>query len=467
MGEILKEWVNMTAFLILDLDAVDENYDTDTIKTSNTSDDAHLQDETVHNVEQTDIENRSIYDDRIASAEQLLILGISHETEGRNEEAFKSYEQAVQIADETDRNDIKSKSYQHLGNLFTGTFEYKKAIEYYLKAREISPDLEGNEIEVEAYQWLAYNHIQAGQYQESREYYNEVVKLASQLGDKKRKINAYLGLGSAFNSTGEFESSRKYFLKALTVAEQLHDKILQKEAYRNLGAVYYENRKFDAAVKSYFKIKEISHDLGERKEEANACLMLGDTFQELKQHEEAIESYQETLNISEELEDKEMQIVAIQRLGTLYLVCCKDCDYENAIEWYEKAFNILGSQPNDHLLHVKALTGLGDEELEDKEMQAVAIQRLGTLYLTLASVCCKDGDYEKAITWYENALNISGKEPNDHRLLHEKALTGLGTILFRLGDTEKAMESIQKAQKFVKDTRTGKLIINCFILSLF
>jgi tetratricopeptide (TPR) repeat protein len=404
LGEILKEWVNMTAFLILDLDAVDENYDTDTIKTSNTSDDAHLQDETVDNVEQTDIENRSIYDDRIASAEQLLILGISHETEGRNEEAFKSYEQAVQIADETDRNDIKSKSYQHLGNLFTGTFEYKKAIEYYLKAREISPDLEGNEIEVEAYQWLAYNHIQAGQYQESREYYNEVVKLASQLGDKKRKINAYLGLGSAFNSTGEFESSRKYFLKALTVAEQLHDKILQKEAYRNLGAVYYENRKFDAAVKSYFKIKEISHDLGERKEEANACLMLGDTFQELKEHEDAIESYQETLNISEELEDKEMQIVAIQRLGTFYL--------------------------------------------------------------TLASVCCKDGDYEKAITWYENALNIFGKYPNDHRLLYENALTGLRATWFSLGDTEtKAMESIQKAQKFTQDTNTGIVIINCYILS--
>jgi tetratricopeptide (TPR) repeat protein len=394
----------MTAFLIFDLDAVDENYDTDTIKTSNTSDDAHLQDETVDNVEQTDIENRSIYDDKIASVEQLLILGISHETEGRNEEAFKSYEQAVQIADETDRNDIKSKSYQHLGNLFTGTFEYKKAIEYYLKARETSPDLEGNEMEVEAYQWLAYNHIQAGQYQESREYYNEVVKLASQLGDKKRKIDAYLGLGSAFSYTKEFESSQEYLRRALAVAIQLNDKDLQKEVYTNLGAVYYKNCKFDAAVKSYLKVKDISHDLGKTKEEVNACLMLGDIFQELKQHDKAIESYQETLNMCEKLEDKEMQVVAIQRLGTLYL--------------------------------------------------------------TLASACCKDGGYEKAITWYENALNIFGKEPNNHRLLYEKALTGLRATWFSLGDTEtKAMESIQKAQKFAQDTNTGIIIINCYILS--
>ena len=269
----------MSAFLIFDIDAVGENYDTDTIKTSNTSDDAHLQDETVDNAGQTNIENRSIHDDKIASAEKLLILGISQETEGRNEEAIKSYERAVQIADETDRN------------VFYETSEYKKAIEFYHKAHEISPDLEAE------------------------------------------------------------------------------DKILQKEAYTNLGAVYYKSCMFDAAVKSYLKVKEISHDLGEREEEANACLMVGDIFQEWKQHEEAIESYQETLNICEELEDKEMQIVAIQRLRTSHSmasICYKDCDYDKAIElrkkaieWNEKTLDILGKEPSDHLLHEKALTGLG------------------------------------------------------------------------------------------------------------
>jgi tetratricopeptide (TPR) repeat protein len=315
-------------------------------------------------------------------------------------------QQAVQIADETDGNDITSKSCQDWGNVYTRMSEYKKAIKYYQKAREISPDLEGNEVEVEAYQWLAYNHIQAGQYQESIKYYNEVVELASELGDKCKKIDAYMGLGSAFSYTREFESSQEYFIRALAVAIQLNDKGLQKEVYRNLGDVYYKSYKFDAAVKSYLKVKDISHDLGKTKEEVNACLMLGDIFQELKQHDKAIESYQETLNICEKLEDKE------------------------------------------------------------NFMQVVTIQRLGTLYLTLASACCKDGDV-KAITWYENALNIFGKEPNDHRLLYEKALTGLKAITwFRIGDAEaKAMESIQKAQKFAQDTNTGIIIINCYILS--
>jgi tetratricopeptide (TPR) repeat protein len=387
----------------LDLDAVDDDYNTNSIQNSNSSDDAQLHDEIVDNVEQTVIENGSITDYKIASAEQLLILGRSCQTEGRNEEAIKSYEQAVQIADEVDHNDIKAKAYQHLGNVFTGTSEYKKAIEYYQKARKISPRLEGDEMEVIAYQRLGYNHLQAGMYKESIEYHKEVIKLASQLGDKKRSLtlNAYLGLGSAFSYTDDFEFSRKYFLKALTVAEQMNDKALQKEAYTNLGYVYYQSCMFDAAVESYLKVQEISHDLGDRKEEANACLMLGDTFQELKRHKKATESYQTTLDISGELEDKEMQVVAIQSLATLFL--------------------------------------------------------------TLASICSKDFDCDRAIEWYKKALDILGTEPSDH-LLHEKALTGLGVAWFNLGDTEKAMESIHEAQNVAKNTDTGIVITHCYIL---
>jgi tetratricopeptide (TPR) repeat protein len=331
-------------------------------------------------------------------------LGRSCQTEGRNEEAIKSYEQAVQIADEVDHNDIKAKAYQHLGNVFTGTCEYKKAIEYYQKARKISPRLEGDEMEVIAYQRLGYNHLQAGQYKESIEYYKEVIKLASQLGDKKRSLtlNAYLGLGNAFSYTDDFEFSRKYFFKALTVAEQMNDKALQKEAYTNLGHVYYQSCMFDAAVESYLKVQEISHNLGEKKEEANAWLMLGDIFQELKQHEKAIESYQTTLNI-------------------------------------------------------------GDES-KDKEMQVVVIQRLGTLYLTLASVCSKDNDYEKAIKWYTKALDISEKKPID-RLLHEKALTGLGLAWLNLGNSEKAIESIHEVQQFaeMEADKGNHYDYNCFL----
>lgn len=353
--------------------------------------------------------------------------------------------------------EYKAIYHQRLGAAFILLdFNSKKAIKCYKKAREISPGLEADEVEVEAYERLGHNHLLVGQYKESVECYEEVVKLASQLGNKKQKLNAYLALGSVFRNTGDFESSEKYFLKALAMTEQLNEKRLQLEAVVKLGHVYYVNGKFDAAVTSFLKAQEIFLNLGwklvqdeicwdlgrrarrsllfieqhshrrlslvdhlvlsnrvcsssifehhllrneicrnidSRKYETNICFMLGNTFQQLKQEEKAIESYQKAINISKELKDEEMQMIAKQRLG----ISC----------------------------------------------------------LTLASVCSKDRDYDTAVRWYEKALDVFGTKRNNC-LLREKALAGLGVAWFNLGCTEKAIESIQKAQKFAKtETNTG------------
>ena len=342
--------------------------------------------------------------------------------------------------DNANHKTIKAKAFQYSGNVYAKHFEDKKAIEYYKKAREISPDLEADEWEVEVYKWLGDMHLQVGHYQESIEHYSEVVKLASQLGDKRRKVNAYMGMGSAFSKTGDFKSSRKYYSEALTVAEQLHDESFQREAHVMLGHVHYQSGEFDAALESYLKAQDISiaeeiypfphwspreiqpefHRqrsldlcgrgvqrkflqyllpkdicvvLDSRKDEANIHFMLGNTFQQLKQEEKATESYQQAINISKKLRDEEL-------------------------EW-------------------------------------IAKQKLGSLCLTVALICIKDRDFEKAIKWYQKALNVFGSEPNNHLQRHE-ALIGLGLAWFYLGDTEKAVESIEEAQKFAeKETNTG------------
>ncbi|CAB4039956.1 tetratricopeptide repeat [Paramuricea clavata] len=493
-------------------DAVDENYNTNIIEISATSDDAQLQDENVDTVNQTDIENESITDDRIASAEQLLTMGRSYQREGRSEEAIcKSYEEGIQIANETDHDNIKSKTYQHLGNVFTGTSEYKKAIEYYQKARKISPDLEGDEIEVIAYQWLGYNHLQTGQYQESIEYYNEVIKLASQLGCETREVNASIGLGSAFSYIGDFKSSEEYFLKAITMAKQLRHEGVERIAHTNLGHVQYKSCQFDAAIKSYLKTQEISLDLGDRKEEANACLILGDTFQQLKQHQKA-------LNINKELKDKEVQANAVQRLGSIsfnigeyeealkyskiLVKLIQEPDYrgikqalaqkrlgmcyaylgrfeegltcfkkgfeisldQEAITFYEKTKTIakqVGKKYEEYRSNQaigNILSNTGDylkakeyyEQAMDIALELSDKHCEATSCLNLASVCSKDYDYDMAMKWYEKVLDILGAEPNDH-LLYEKALTGLGVTLVNLGDTKKAIKLIQEAQTFAKN----------------
>ena len=149
------------SFLTLDADTTEENRNSD-------------------KVEETDNGTERASGDRIVSAEQLFILECSYQT---------TYEHGVQISDKTNSNNIEGKAYQHSGNVFTTTFEYKKAIECYQKASEASLDFEDDE--VTAFQWLGYNHVQACQYQGSKECEN--VKSGSQQAVTKDVSNMEIG----------------------------------------------------------------------------------------------------------------------------------------------------------------------------------------------------------------------------------------------------------------------------------
>ena len=107
----------------------------------------------------------------------------------------------------------------------------------------------------------------------------------------------------------------------------------------------------------------------------------------------------------------------------------KSKKHEEAIEFYQTALTTT-------------------KELEDKEMQATVVQKLGTSYVDLASVCYEDFKYETATKLYENATNILETECND--VQYEKALIGLGLAWSNLGDTEKAIEAIHKVQMLLK-----------------
>ena len=334
---------------------------------------------TVNNADRVGIAYESEIDETRIMIERLLYSGLSNHNNDKIEEAIENYKEAVKIANETDHNDLKAKSYWLLGNVYTANSQYMKAIEYYQKANEMYPVHKSDKWELAAYMWLGYNHLEACQYKECIEYYNVAVKIASQLRDGRNKLNAYLGLGNAFKFTEEYTSSQKYYSEALKAAEQMDDKVLQRDLHICLGDVYHQCCKFDAALKSYLKAHEISHNLGESKEVANFCIKLCYTFQHLERDEEAIEFFQKAIKDGKDLEDKDLREEAVQRLGALYLNSASDfikrCDNERAIEWYKKALNLFQTECSDHTDLLQASVdsfNVGDIEKAIESIQKVA-----------------------------------------------------------------------------------------------
>ena len=415
-------------------------------------------------------------DDRIVSAEQLLVLGWSLIQEGQNDEAINRLEEAIHIAAESNNHDIRRKASHQLGTAFALNSDYENAIGYFREARQISQDLDVEESEITAYQWLGFKHLQDGEYKESIEHYKEAVKFASQLGCKSRYVNANIGLGSAYSYNGDFASSEESFLNALGVAKELNDKVLNKIAYTNLATAYYKFFKFEAAAKSYFEAQELSREVGDKAEQGNTSLMLAHSFRHLNKYESAVECYQDALQIMKELHSKDIQINGLEKaleeanINEWCGYCCAfiDSKHEDAKSFYENAMEIAkkvgdkyqeyrANQAIESIFYNRRDYNKAKEYQQEALKIAVQLQDKyleGLSYLHLASACSKDCNYEMAVKCYKNTVEIFSVELKNE-VLKEKALTGLSNALFNLGNTKEATQSIKMAEQIFKE-RTHK-----------
>ena len=133
----------------------------------------------------SNIDSKSITDDKMESPNEPLSSGRSDQFEDNNEEAITNSGEA-QIVDTKDDNAIKAKVYQNQGDVFTASSKYEEAIENYEKAQNINPVLEVNENEMMAYQGLANNLLKNGKYEESINNYKKALELAPKRGNKKK-----------------------------------------------------------------------------------------------------------------------------------------------------------------------------------------------------------------------------------------------------------------------------------------
>lgn len=234
--------------------------------------------------------------------------------------------------------------------------------------------------------------------------------------------NAIHGLGYISFNDGNYEDALKYSKTFVELTDDPDNHgMKQALAHKRLGMCYTYVGRFEEGLKCFNKALEI---VSERSDEVAkrilhewcgyCCRFL------VHQQHGAIEFYEKSKEISKQIGDKYQEYHTTQAIGN---ILSNTGDYQKAKEYYEEALKI-------------AL------ERHDKYCE-------GTICLHLASVCIKDGDFKTAIEWYKKALDIFRTEPKDP-LLQEKALTGLGVAWLQLGDNEKAIESIEEAEKIAK-----------------
>ena len=162
------------------------------------------------------------------------------------------------------------------------------------------------------------------------------------------------------------------------------------------------------------------HDADKKKEVARLYNLLGIGCVALAQYEQALEWYQKALTIREEVSGKDHPDTAATYNNTGYSHSCLG-DYPGALEWYYKALVIREA-------------ALGKEHPDT-----------AATYNNIAFACSCRGDTAEALEWYQKALVIReavlGKEHPDTAATYDN----IAAAYYRQGDLLRAMEWYQKA----------------------
>jgi class 3 adenylate cyclase/tetratricopeptide (TPR) repeat protein len=170
---------------------------------------------------------------------------------------------------------------------------------------------------------------------------------------------------------------------------------------------------FSSAISKYKDSEIIFHDLGDEEGIIIVKEMIGITYRRMGRNKIAKEEIEKGIELAEKIESER-----IPRLyGTVALILREEGDFDEAVNYFNKAINIL-------------------EEKEDEEKLAVIYQNFGGLYLSQSK-------YKEALLNYEKALNLAIK--SERLDVSADSKFSIGRIYYVLGKGNLAEQAFKES----------------------
>ena len=310
------------------------------------------------------------YDEALADIEKALELesehASTHELRGmvllgqeKYDEAKQSFDQASELAPEA------ILPYQHRGEMYRRQGDLKNAIEQLNKALEIKPD------DVATLLIRSGLLFQSGDSKQSLADINKVVKLSP-------------GLIKAHQMKAEILATEQRWEEAITGLNQIlqvaPDRPELRELQYQLATYYLIQSRSELAIETFTKVLKWNAD------NASALRGRGDAYLNLGKHEEAIADFESALAIDDE-----------------------DQGLLNNLAW------VLATSPFDEFRN-----GERAIELATKACELTAFQ-MPHILSTLAAAHAEAGDFESAVKWSTQAVELGQGDPSQQQLTEELA----------------------------------------------
>jgi tetratricopeptide (TPR) repeat protein len=310
------------------------------------------------------------YDEALVDTDKALELenehASTHELRGmvllgqeKYDEAKQSFDRASELAPEA------ILPYQHRGEMYRRQGEIKNAIEQLNKALKIKPD------DVATLLIRSGLLFQSGDSEQALDDVNKVIELSP-------------GLVKAYQMKAEIHATEQRWDEAIKGLKQIlqvaPDRPELRELQYQLATYYLIQSQSELAIETFTKVLEWNDD------NANALRGRGDAYLNLGKHEEAIADFESALSIDNE-----------------------DQGLLNNLAW------VLATSPFDEFRN-----GERAIELATKACELTAFQ-MPHILSTLAAAHAETGDFESAVKWSTQAVELGEGDPNQQQLAEELA----------------------------------------------
>ncbi len=338
------------------------------------------------------------------------------------------------------------------------------------KAYELLEDKEVSYKKLELAESIGKHYTYKGEYDKALDMYNKILKDAEKIQNIKYIVNAYNSIGDIYIRRGQDELAKQYAFKGQKTSEKIKyidgildamiinikaemsrsnlkiaDKTINKAIeiannegkdtylgilYNLLGLVYYYTGNIYEAKKTYEKSIKAFQGSENSVEITKAMNNMANIYSDQQGNiEKAMKYYTEGLKICHKYGYIEVEKTFLFNIGIVYK---KNCDYENAINYIEKAKEL----------------SIG---LEDGMLAMFSIITLGQIYLDM-------GNYEKAYSYYIDIV-----EEGQNKNLQDIEVIGnyynfLGRFNFKFGQWEEALYYTEKTIETCKEFRTEEYL---------
>jgi CHAT domain-containing protein/tetratricopeptide (TPR) repeat protein len=359
----------------------------------------------------------------LTEGDRLFRLGLEQYQANDLEAAMASWQQALQIYDETSYGPGVQLTLTSLGAAAIALGHYGEAIPWLEAALEMG-DSNHQGLEAEILGNLAIALQRTGHYGRAIAINQQALQIMRALGNGAGEEQILSNLGNSYEHIGDYDSAIAAYHQSLALARRLGNRQAEGITSANLGNVYAALGQYERAILQYRNSLSIATDLQDPVGEAHATLNLGSAYARLSQDERAQVYYERSLSLAQEQGDRRLESLALSGMG---MILATQGDYETAIAYQERSvaiaqsfsdrrhlatmLNNLGHTLQDagqlaaaelHLRH--AIDQLDDLRHlnQDNELQAISIFDTQVLsYNLLQQVLVAQGNIEAALEFSE------------------------------------------------------------------